>query len=119
MNLSEYSTHDAIGLAELVSTNQVTPKELAETAARAIEAVNPKVNAVVETYPDRIEGLDDTTLGNAPFRGVPFLIHDGAQFGPEAARRLLQEVRHLAIAERVASAGSVIAWSGPALTSGD
>ena len=55
MNLSEYSAYDAIGLAELVAKNQVTPKELAETAAGAIEAGNPKVNAVVETYPDRVE----------------------------------------------------------------
>jgi hypothetical protein len=34
MNVSDYAKHDAIGLAELVATNQVTPKELAETAAR-------------------------------------------------------------------------------------
>src|SRR5262245_45688389 len=86
MNLSEYSTFDAMGLAELVTTRQVTPKELMETAARAIEAVNSKVKAVVETYPDRIEGLDEDTLGDGPFRGVPFLMKD--VFGHEAGRKI-------------------------------
>jgi amidase len=86
MNLSEYARYDALGLAELVASRRVSPKELAETAARAIEAVNPLVNAVVETYPDRIEGLDEKTLGNGPFRGVPFLIKDF--FGHEAGRAI-------------------------------
>jgi amidase len=86
MQLSEYARHDALGLAALVADGQVTPRELAATAARAIEAVNPLVNAVVETYPDRIESLDERSLGNGPFRGVPFLIKD--VFGHEAGRRI-------------------------------
>jgi amidase len=86
LTLSEYARSDALGLARLVATGQVSPKELAFVAAQAIEAVNPRVNAVVETYPDRIEGLDETTLGPGPFRGVPFLIKD--VFGHEAGRRI-------------------------------
>ena len=84
MKLSEYAGYDALGLAELVARREVSPKELAETAASAIDAVNPAVNAVVETYPDRIEDLDERTLGSGPFRGVPFLIKDF--FGHEAGR---------------------------------
>lgn len=84
MKLAEYARHDALGLAELVARREVTPRELAATAARAIEAANPSVNAVVETYPDRIDGLDEATLGTGPFRGVPFLIKD--VFGHEAGR---------------------------------
>src|SRR6185312_6510129 len=84
--LAEYASRDALGLAELVADKQVSPKELAETAAAAIAAINPAVNAVVETYPDRIEGLDETTLGTGPFRGVPFLIKDF--FGHEAGRTI-------------------------------
>ena len=76
MNLSEYAKYDGLGLAELVAKRQVSPKELAATALKAIEVVNPVINAVVETYPDHIEGLDEATLGNGPFRGVPFLIKD-------------------------------------------
>src|SRR6185436_2374150 len=68
MKLSEYASHDALGLADLVARREVSARELAETAARAIDAVNPAVNAVVETYPDRIEDLDERTLGDGPFR---------------------------------------------------
>lgn len=59
---------------------------MAGVAARAIAAVNPAVNAVVETYPDRIEELDETVLGRGPFRGVPFLIKD--LIGHEASRKV-------------------------------
>jgi amidase len=76
MNLREYASSDGLGLAELVRRKQVSPKELAAAAARAVEAVNPAVNAVVELYEDRIAGLDEGALGPGPFRGVPFLIKD-------------------------------------------
>jgi Asp-tRNA(Asn)/Glu-tRNA(Gln) amidotransferase A subunit family amidase len=46
------------------------------TALEAINAVNPQVNAIVETYPDRIESLDERTLVHGPFRGVPFAMKD-------------------------------------------
>ncbi|MCC7081249.1 MAG: amidase [Burkholderiales bacterium] len=86
MKLKEYACYDALGLAELVARREVTPRELAETAAAAIAAVNPTLNAVVETYPDRIEALDEKTLAEGPFRGVPFLIKD--VFGHEAGRKV-------------------------------
>ena len=76
MKSSEYTAYDATGLAELVAKREVTPLELARCAAEAIAARNPKVNAVVELYADRIEGLDETSLPAGPFRGVPFLIKD-------------------------------------------
>ncbi len=84
MKPAEYARFDALGLAELVARGEITPRELAATAARAIEIANPSVNAVVETYPDRIEGLNEAALGSGPFRGVPFLIKD--VFGHEAGR---------------------------------
>ena len=86
MNLTEYARYDALGLARLVADKQVTPSELARTASSAIAAVNPAVNAVVETYPDRIDALDEKTLGSGPFRGVPFLMKD--VFGHEAGRKI-------------------------------
>ena len=86
MNLAEYCKYDGLGLAELVAKRQVSPKELAATALKAIEVANPTVNAVVETYPDRIGGLDEAALGNGPFRGVPFLIKD--VFGHEKGRKI-------------------------------
>jgi len=86
MKLAEYASYDALGLAGLVAQRQVTPTELAATAAAAIAAVNPAINAVVETYPDRIDALDERQLGTGPFRGVPFLMKD--VFGHEAGRKI-------------------------------
>ena len=86
MDLAEYASFDALGLAGLVARREISPRELALTAARAIEKANPAVNAVVETYPDRIEGLDEQRLGHGPFRGVPFLMKD--VFGHEQGRRI-------------------------------
>lgn len=86
MRLDEYARLDALGLAALVHRGEVTPRELAATAAAAIAQLNPTLNAVVETYPDRIQDLDAATLGSGPFRGVPFLMKD--VFGHEAGRRI-------------------------------
>ena len=86
MQLHEYARHDALGLADLVARKEVSPAELARTAMQAIEALNPTLGAVVETYADRIESLDESTLGAGPFRGVPFLMKD--VFGHEAGRRI-------------------------------
>ena len=86
MKLDEYAAYDALGLAGLVGGRQVSARELARTAARAITAMNPAVNAVVETYEDRIEGLDEASLGGGPFRGVPFLMKD--VYGHEGGRRI-------------------------------
>jgi amidase len=86
MKIAEYAGYDALGLAELVAKKQVTPKELAETAAKAIELGKPKLGAVVELYPDRIAGLDEKSLGDGPFRGVPFLMKD--VFGHEKGRKI-------------------------------
>ena len=86
LSLADYSSRDATGLAELVRAKEVTPSELATTAMRAIEAINGEINAVVETYPDRIDAFDETTLGHGPFRGVPFLMKD--VYGHEGGRKI-------------------------------
>jgi amidase len=86
MKLHQYASFDGLGLAELVARGQVTAKELARTAAEAIAAANPAIGAVVETYQDRIEGLDEQSLGTGPFRGVPFLMKD--MFGHEKGRKI-------------------------------
>lgn len=81
MKLSEYAGYDALGLAQLVAKKEVSPRELAATARRAIDAINGEVNAVIDIYDDRIEGLDEATLGDGPFKGVPFLIKDTGEHG--------------------------------------
>lgn len=86
MNLAEYASYDALGLAELVARREVTPRELATLAARAIQALDSELRSVVETYPDCVEGLDEAGLGQGPFRGVPFLMKD--VFGHEKGRKI-------------------------------
>ncbi|MFG2621267.1 amidase [Streptomyces sp. NPDC048507] len=72
MKLSEYTAHDGVGLARLVARGEVTPAELASAARLACDAVNPRINAVVETWPAE----DAPVPGSAPLAGVPFLIKD-------------------------------------------
>ncbi|GAA3284462.1 amidase [Streptomyces lavendulae subsp. lavendulae] len=72
MKLSEYVDHDGVGLAGLVARGEVTAAELAATARLASDAVNPMVNAVVETWPAQ----DAPVPGSTPLAGVPFLIKD-------------------------------------------
>ncbi len=76
MNLAEYSSCDGVALADLVRRREVSPKELAHLFVEAVEKVNPRINAVIEVYSDRIEGLDDHAISTGPFAGVPFLMKD-------------------------------------------
>lgn len=76
MQFAEYRKHDALSLASLVKTRQVTSRELLEAAVERLEAVNPALNAVVHRCYDRArERLADISL-DAPFAGVPFLVKD-------------------------------------------
>jgi amidase len=72
MTFDEYTSYDAVGLAELVRRGEVSPPDLAQTALAAITAVNPKINAVVETFPERAA----SATGSGPLGGVPFLRKD-------------------------------------------
>jgi amidase len=82
MNLEEYSRHDGVALAGLVRKREVSPKELANLFMEAVEKVNPQINAIIEVYEDRVEGLDDCVIPADPFAGVPFLMKDiGASEG--------------------------------------
>ncbi|MCX5451182.1 amidase [Streptomyces libani] len=77
MKLSEYVTYDAVGLAELVARGEVTGAELEAAALEAVAAVNPLINAVVETWPaETAEGVGEASAGGAPLAGVPFLLKD-------------------------------------------
>ncbi len=76
MNLEEYSHCDGVALADLVKKREVSPKELVHLFMEAVEKVNPKINAIIEVYQDRVEGLDDRVIPTGPFTGVPFLMKD-------------------------------------------
>lgn len=72
-----YRSTDAVGLAELVRQRDVSPAELFEAGIRAIEEMNPRLNAVVHKLYDmgRAEaGKVDPDAG--PLAGVPFLLKE-------------------------------------------
>ena len=73
MKLEEYARYDGLGLAELVARREVTPRELGALALAGIEKVNPRLNAVIETFPER---LQKPTPPTGPFGGVPLLVKD-------------------------------------------
>lgn len=76
MAIEEYTQKDAIGLAAMVRSGEVSPLELVEEAIQRIEAVNPQVNAVIHKMYDRAREKAMGDLPEGPFRGVPFLVKD-------------------------------------------
>jgi|TARA_B100000315_G_scaffold258325_1_gene310037 amidase len=72
MNIQEYASQDAIGLATMIRKNDVSIAEVHKIARQAIEAVNPQINALAAPLFDT--PLDFNIKG--PFAGVPFAIKD-------------------------------------------
>jgi len=72
----EYEQFDAVGLAELVRTGEIAPRELMAAALRRLEARNGALNAVVHDWPDRARRMAAEGAANGPFAGVPFLLKD-------------------------------------------
>jgi amidase len=67
---------DALGQAQLVKKREVSPRELVDATIARIEALNPKLNAVVTPMFDSARALAETRLPDGPFTGVPFLLKD-------------------------------------------
>jgi aspartyl-tRNA(Asn)/glutamyl-tRNA(Gln) amidotransferase subunit A len=73
---------DATKLAELIRTREVSPVEIMKAHLDRIEAVNPKINAIVTIAADALESaraaeaavLRGEKLG--PLHGVPFTVKD-------------------------------------------
>lgn len=72
----DFAKCDALGLAELVRSKQVTAAELVEEAIRRIEDRNPRLNAVVYKMYDQARAAAKGDLPDGPFKGVPFLLKD-------------------------------------------
>lgn len=71
----EYDDYDALGLAGLVAKKEVTATELLTEAIERVEAVNPRINAVIRPMYDiaRVRAKEELS---GPFAGVPFLLKD-------------------------------------------
>ena len=76
MGFAEYGQYDALGLAELVRTRQVTPADLLDEALARTALVNPKINAVIHVMEDKARAAIASSLPIGAFSGVPFLIKD-------------------------------------------
>ena len=76
VDLVEYSAHDAVGLAAAIRSGEVSRAEVEVLARRAIDAVNPDLNALAQPLFDPALTHDE----GGPFAGVPFLIKDSGPF---------------------------------------
>lgn len=114
--VSEYRTWDAVEIARLIQTRQVSASEVLERAIVHAESVNPQLNAIVIPMFEIARERARAEL-HGPFAGVPFLIKDLFQeyagvpssAGCAAWRRAnVTPLRHDAIVERWLKAGTVI-----------
>jgi amidase len=67
---------DATAQADLVRRGEVSPHDLVEAAIARIEAVNPKLDAVIRARFDQAREEAAGALPDGPFRGVPILLKD-------------------------------------------
>ena len=88
MSWDEWRAHDAVGLAERRRKGDVTAAELARQMAAAVEKVNPRLSAIVETFDDAIADPAGNANLEGPFAGIPFLVKD---LGPTFKGRLQEQ----------------------------
>lgn len=112
---AEYDQYDALGLAELVRSRQVTPLELLEEAVRRAETLNPQINAIITRMYDAGRAQAAGAPGDGVFAGVPFLLKDLLQAyagyplaGGSAAMRAYIPDRDSEIVRQFREAGLVI-----------
>lgn len=75
MNFEEYRSHDALALAELVRSGEVSAGELLDCAIAAAERLNPQLNAIIYPLYEQARVRSQQEL-DGPFAGVPFLLKD-------------------------------------------
>jgi amidase len=67
---------DALAQAERVRSGEVSPLELVDAAIAKIEALNPRLNAVVTPMFETAREVAKGPLPDGPLKGVPFLLKD-------------------------------------------
>ena len=76
MNYYEYLSYDALGLAELIRTKQITSSELLEITIELTEKIDPLINAIPIKHYDLAREHAKNSKDNGLFFGVPFLLKD-------------------------------------------
>ena len=72
----DYESYDAVGLAFLVRTKQISELELLEHVIERIDKLNPVLNAVSYRFYDKARDQIQRGTPDGPFKGVPFLLKD-------------------------------------------
>ncbi len=112
--MTETTWLDATAQAELVRRGEASPADLVEAAIARIEAVNPRLDAVIRTRFDAARQEVGGGLPDGPFRGVPILFKDlGCTVAGEPTAFGLGPLREVAwpvtsyLAQRFRAAGFV------------
>src|SRR5713226_6578569 len=75
--MDELAWLDATALAQLIRARDLSPLEAVDGAIARIEALNPKINAVITPLFDQArQQAASPALPDGPFRGVPLLLKD-------------------------------------------
>jgi amidase len=74
--IRDFQQHDALGIAELIRRKEITPREAVMASIHCIEALNPRLNAVVHQMFERALSDCEGPIPEGPFHGVPFLLKD-------------------------------------------
>ena len=75
-DFADYQDYDALGLAELIRNKEVTAAEVLDATIEQVEALNPKLNAVVHTMFDESHAAVAAGLPDGPFTGAPYAMKD-------------------------------------------
>lgn len=74
--MNDSDQYDAMGLAELVKTKQVTPGELLTEARSRAEKAQAELNCFSNMFPGEADAQIESGLNDGPFTGVPYPIKD-------------------------------------------
>src|SRR5580704_13755390 len=76
MAFAEYGNYDALGLAGLIATREISAREVVDEAISRAEALNPALNAIVFKACNQAREAAQSDLPQGPFTGVPILLKD-------------------------------------------
>lgn len=115
LSAEEYNRHDAVGLAALVATREVTAAEVLQESMARIEATERPLNGVVATCFDDAHRNVDALLPTGPLTGVPYLVKDlntwvrgmPATNGSRALANFVPD-RDAVLVERLRTAGLIL-----------
>ncbi len=83
MKIQEYAAMDAVALAARIRAGELDPIEVTDAAIAAIEALEPRLNALVIRDTERARARARAVPRDLPLAGVPFLIKDVTIYAKE------------------------------------